>query len=227
MRTPACPRPALQLAARTPHVGAADDHRAGAAVVADRQPAPVRRQRLRIGTEEPAHVRRMLERRVEVDVVRDVEREVHRHRVERRARAVVRAGSGERFVPRGAAERHQRIERRLRVDVAEAGEVDDLVAVPPADSAAPPAGRRRRSRSRRATLHCRRVGLRAVGACEPRQIREEAALSIPSQVCGPPGPKVPRCRASTFSAPSRSERSRSRTRSRCNRSAARRARITR
>jgi DNA polymerase III subunit gamma/tau len=27
-----------------------------------------------------------------------------------------------------------------------------------------------------------------VGACEPRQIREEAALSSPSQVCGSPGP---------------------------------------
>jgi len=33
-----------------------------------------------------------------------------------------------------------------------------------------------------------RVGLRAVGACEPRQIRKEAALSIPFQVRGQPGP---------------------------------------
>src|SRR5581483_1088836 len=33
-----------------------------------------------------------------------------------------------------------------------------------------------------------RVGLRAVGACEPRQIRKEAALSIPFQVLGQPGP---------------------------------------
>ncbi|MCW2976524.1 MAG: hypothetical protein JWM06_1805 [Actinomycetia bacterium] len=33
-----------------------------------------------------------------------------------------------------------------------------------------------------------RVGLRTVGACEPRQIRKEAALSIPFQVCGSPGP---------------------------------------
>src|SRR5205823_2863704 len=33
-----------------------------------------------------------------------------------------------------------------------------------------------------------RVGLRAVGACEPRQVREEAALSIPSQVRDQPGP---------------------------------------
>src|SRR2546429_2446732 len=31
------------------------------------------------------------------------------------------------------------------------------------------------------------AGLRAVVACDPRQIREEAALSIPSQVCGQPG----------------------------------------
>ncbi len=35
---------------------------------------------------------------------------------------------------------------------------------------------------------CPRVGLRTVGACEPRQIRKEAALSIPFQVCGSPGP---------------------------------------
>ena len=34
----------------------------------------------------------------------------------------------------------------------------------------------------------RRARPRAVGACEPRQIREEAALSSPSQVCGSPGP---------------------------------------
>ena len=33
-----------------------------------------------------------------------------------------------------------------------------------------------------------RVGLRAVEACEPRQIRKEAALSIPFQVRGQPGP---------------------------------------
>ena len=37
---------------------------------------------------------------------------------------------------------------------------------------------------------CPRVGLRTVGACEPRQIRKEAALSIPFQVCGSPGPFV-------------------------------------
>ena len=48
-----------------------DDDRAGAAVVADRQVAPVRRQRLLIRPEHPPHVRRVLERRVEVDVVGD------------------------------------------------------------------------------------------------------------------------------------------------------------
>ncbi len=34
-----------------------------------------------------------------------------------------------------------------------------------------------------------RAGTRAVGACEPRQIREEAALSNPSQAHGAPGPR--------------------------------------
>ena len=42
------------------------------------------------------------------------------------------------------------------------------------------------------------AGLRAVGACEPRQIREEAALSIPSQVRGPPGLKVALMRRSSL-----------------------------
>ena len=60
----------LQLPVRPDDVGAADDDRAGAAVVADRQPAPVRQQRLGVGPEHAAEVRRVLERRVEVDVVR-------------------------------------------------------------------------------------------------------------------------------------------------------------
>ena len=52
---------------------AADDDRSGAAVVADGEPAPVREQRVVVGPEQPAHVGRVLERRVEVDVVGDGE----------------------------------------------------------------------------------------------------------------------------------------------------------
>ena len=82
----------------------------------------------------------------------------------------------------------------------------------------------RAGRPRRATLQCRRVGLRAVGACEPRQIREEAALSDPSQVCGQPGPLrlTPDALVDRVGRPSRSP-----GRGRCNRSAADRTRTTR
>jgi len=44
-------------------------------VVADREAAPVRKQRIRVRAEEPSEVRRVLERGVEVDVVRDLERQ--------------------------------------------------------------------------------------------------------------------------------------------------------
>ena len=50
-------------------------HRARPPVVADRQVAPVRQQRLGVGPEHPAEVRGVVERRVEVDVVRDLERQ--------------------------------------------------------------------------------------------------------------------------------------------------------
>jgi hypothetical protein len=76
----------------------------------------------------------VLERRVEVDVVRNVERQVQGHSRERHAWAFVGARSSERFVPRRAAERHQCIERGLRIDVAERRKVDDDVAVAPTDS---------------------------------------------------------------------------------------------
>jgi hypothetical protein len=45
--------------------------------------APVRQQRLRAGTEHPADVRRVLERRVKVNVVGDREREQRLDVVER------------------------------------------------------------------------------------------------------------------------------------------------
>ena len=66
----------LRLAARPHDRGPADDHGPGAPVVPDREVAPVRQQRVGVGTEESAEVRRVLERRVEVDVVRDRERHV-------------------------------------------------------------------------------------------------------------------------------------------------------
>src|SRR6266545_2075239 len=69
----------LALTAWPPDLRAADDDRARAAVVADWEPAPVRRQRLLVGPEHPPHVRRVLERRVEVDVVRDRKRQLPLH----------------------------------------------------------------------------------------------------------------------------------------------------
>ena len=66
----------LRLALRPPHRRAADDDRACAAVVADRQVAPVRQQRLGVGPEQLPEVRRVLERGVEVDVVGDRERQL-------------------------------------------------------------------------------------------------------------------------------------------------------
>ena len=75
---------------RSTHVGAGDDDRAGATVVADREVPPVGQQRLGVRPEDPADVGGVVERAVEVDVVGDLER--HRHRRPRRR-------------PRGAAPR--------------------------------------------------------------------------------------------------------------------------
>ena len=72
--------------------GAADDDGAGAAVVADRKPAPVRQQRLGVGPEQAAEVRRVLERGVEVDVVGDLERQAQRRVLERHE---IRSGADE------------------------------------------------------------------------------------------------------------------------------------
>ena len=57
-----------------------DHDGAGAAVVADRQVLPVRRQRLAVGAEDPADVGGVLLAGVEVDVVGHLERQVHRDR---------------------------------------------------------------------------------------------------------------------------------------------------
>ena len=127
-------RPALERCPRGRRdIGAADDDRARASVVADRKPAPVRRQRLGVGPEEPAHVRRVLERRARSRRSRRPRTAGAASRRRAHARAVVRARGRERLGPRVGAERHQRIERRLRVDVAERREVDDLVAVAPTE----------------------------------------------------------------------------------------------
>ena len=95
------------LAAGADDRRAARDDRAGAAVVADREMAPVRRQRLGAGPEDPPGVGRVVQRRVEVDVVGDRERQVQRD-----------AASGTRARPRSPrrpptppARPHQRVER--------------------------------------------------------------------------------------------------------------------
>ena len=100
----------LQLAARPHDVGAADDDRAGAAVVADGQPAPVREQRLRVRPEHPPQVRRVLERRVEVDVVGDREGQVERRVGQADARAVGGLRRRHRLAPGLRALRQQAVE---------------------------------------------------------------------------------------------------------------------
>ena len=73
-----------------PHDGVPlDDDGPAPAVVADGEVPPVREQRLGVGPEEPAEVRRVLERRVEVDVVARP----------RTGGATVVSSSGTRFAP--------------------------------------------------------------------------------------------------------------------------------
>ena len=73
----------FRLAAGPDDRCSSDDDGARTAVIADRKVAPVRQQRIRIRAEEASEVRGVLERRVEVDVVADPEREVHGRLVER------------------------------------------------------------------------------------------------------------------------------------------------
>src|SRR5262249_2645368 len=73
----------LRLATRPRHRRPTDHDRPRAAVIADRKMAPVREERVGVGTKEPAEVRRMLERGVEVDVVRDLQRQMYLDVVER------------------------------------------------------------------------------------------------------------------------------------------------
>ena len=125
--------PSDALPVRPAHRRAAHDDGARTTVVGDREPTPTRYERLAAGTEHPSHVRRVLERRVEVDIVGNLERQVHRDFGVRRARTVVRTCSRDCFVPCLASERHERIERRPCVDITQCREVDDLVSVTPAD----------------------------------------------------------------------------------------------
>ena len=70
----------LRLTARTHDRRPAHDDRPRTAVVPDRKVAPVGQQRLGVRPEETSEVRRVLERRVEVDVVRDRERQMRARR---------------------------------------------------------------------------------------------------------------------------------------------------
>ena len=57
------------------------DDRARPAVIADGEVTPVGQQRFAVGAEQPAEVRGVVERRVEVDVVADLDRQPHRQSV--------------------------------------------------------------------------------------------------------------------------------------------------
>ena len=109
------------LPARPHDVGAADDDRARAAVVADGQPPPVGQQRLAAGAEDPAEVRGVVQRGVEVGVVarRRTAGAARRRRGDARcasARGSPRSAPSARAVaaqapgPRG----HERVERPAR-----------------------------------------------------------------------------------------------------------------
>ena len=89
------------LAARAPDRRAADHDRAGAPVVADRQVAPVRQQRVAVGAEHAPQVGRVLDRGVEVDVVADVDRQPRLER--RRARIAGQLRARRRRARRGAS----------------------------------------------------------------------------------------------------------------------------
>src|SRR6185437_12444438 len=124
----------LPLSARPHDVRPADDDAACAAVVGDRKPAPVRQQRLLVRPEHAAQVRRVLERGVEVDVIRHVERKLETRLRERDPRPVVRSCGGDRAFPGAAALCHERIQRSPCEDAAQTGQVDGLIPVPPQQS---------------------------------------------------------------------------------------------
>ena len=71
-------RPTRRWPAGPAHRRARHHHRARPAVVGDGQVAPVGQQRIAAGPEQPAEVRGVLDRAVEVDVVGDLDRQVER-----------------------------------------------------------------------------------------------------------------------------------------------------
>ena len=98
------------LAARPADRRPARDDRRGAPVVADRHVAPVRRQRVGAGPEDPPRVRRVMDRRPEVDVVGDRER---RQQLDLAEREQLRLGVDPRQQPRDPLAR-RRPRRRAR-----------------------------------------------------------------------------------------------------------------
>ena len=96
--------------------------------------------------------------------------------------------AAERLGPGRRALRHQRVERGGAKDIAEPERSTTSSPSRQPTRGEPPASEKTPKSGHGPTLHWRRAGLRTVGACEPRQIRKEAALSIPFQVCGSPGP---------------------------------------
>ena len=78
--------PLADQAGRPPNGGARHDDGRCPTVVADGQVSPVRQQRLTARSEDVTEVRRVLERRVEVDVVADVDRPAQPDPVDARQR---------------------------------------------------------------------------------------------------------------------------------------------
>src|SRR5262249_32754549 len=108
--------------------------RPGPAVVADRQPVPVGKQRLLVGTEHAPEVRRVLAGRIEVDVVGDLERKAELDAAHARARPIVAPGRCDRVIPSLGAKREQWVQVWRGEDVAEPAQVDDLACLAPGET---------------------------------------------------------------------------------------------
>ena len=136
------------LPARPADRRAADDDGARAAVVADRHPLPVGRQRVTVGAQHAPAVLGVVARGEEVDVVGDVERQ-DRLRIGGRGDAGAIVEPGDRrcqLGTRARAERHQLVQDRLaqrlrdlgsdveRARVERGDEVDDVVVDPRAQA---------------------------------------------------------------------------------------------
>ena len=123
----------LRLARRAHDRRPADDDGAGAAVVPDRQVPPVRQQRIGVGPEETAEVRRVLERGVEVDVVARPRRAARSSASSSGTNSAPRgdqlADPDDRVLPRRPAEREERVEARRLEDLAQPArsEIEDPV----------------------------------------------------------------------------------------------------